>query len=69
MSDTTSTGPEGTDAEDQPDLGTAEHDHEGTTKPGGLGDDATIPDAPGGIATGFSETDSHFNPEEDAPAE
>ena len=68
MSDTNGTGGEDTTS-DQPGLGTTEHDHEGTAKPDGLGDDATIPDAPDGIAAGFSETDSHFNPEEDDHAE
>lgn len=40
-------------------------DEDGTPKDGGLGDDATIPNHPEGVAAGFSETDSHFNPEED----
>lgn len=38
---------------------------EGEPKPGGLGRDGTIPDAPDGVAAGRSDTASHFNPEED----
>ena len=54
MSDTSNSHPE-----DRTD------DGDGTPKSGGLGDDATIPNHPEGVAAGFSETDSHFNPEED----
>lgn len=38
---------------------------DGETKPGGLGTDGTIPDAPDGVAAGHSDTSSNFNPEED----
>ncbi|MBF4607694.1 hypothetical protein [Curtobacterium sp. VKM Ac-1393] len=41
------------------------NDAEGTEKPGGLGDDNTIPNAPDGLAAGHTGDDSHFNPEED----
>ncbi|MEK6309781.1 MULTISPECIES: hypothetical protein [Curtobacterium] len=41
------------------------NDEDGTPKTGGLGDDGTIPNHPEGVAAGLSETDSHFNPEED----
>lgn len=44
-------------------------DIEETQKPGGLGDDHTIPNDPDGIAAGHTGDDSHFNPEEDDPAE
>lgn len=40
-------------------------DSEGTVKPGGLGDDGTIPAAPDGVAAGHSDSESHFNAEED----
>ena len=42
-------------------------DTDGTVKPAGLGDDNTVPNHPDGLAAGFTDTDSHFNPEEDAP--
>ena len=42
------------------------HDPEGTPKPDGLGDDATVPSEPTGVAAGYVGDDSHFNPEEDA---
>lgn len=41
------------------------NDSEGTEKPGGLGDDNTIPNNPDGLAAGHVGDDSHFNPEED----
>ncbi len=41
------------------------NDSEGTEKPGGLGDDNTIPNDPDGLAAGQIGDDSHFNPEED----
>lgn len=41
---------------------------EATTKPGGLGKDGTIPDAPGGVAAGHTGTSSTFEPEEDEEA-
>lgn len=55
---------EGADVEVSPTEGAA-NDSEGESKPGGLGTDGTIPDAPDGVAAGHSDTASHFNPEED----
>lgn len=37
-------------------------------KPGGLGQDSTIPNAPEGVAAGFTEQPSTFEPEEDEQA-
>jgi hypothetical protein len=48
---------------------TTAHDPEGTPKPDGLGDDGTVPNEPEGLAAGFVGDGSHFNPEEDAPAD
>ncbi|MCJ1696714.1 hypothetical protein MT349_13100 [Rathayibacter caricis] len=50
------------------DNGTTLNDSEGEKKDGGLGDEGTIPDSETGLAVGVTG-DSHFNPEEDAPAE
>jgi hypothetical protein len=47
--------------DDQP----TQNDPEGTVKPGGLGEDGTIPADPDGLAAGHAGDDSHFNPEED----
>ncbi|MEX0152160.1 MULTISPECIES: hypothetical protein [Microbacterium] len=44
---------------------TEAEDIEATEKPGGLGDDGTIPDDPNGVAAGHTGDDSHFEPEED----
>ena len=44
------------------------NDSEGTVKPGGLGEDNTIPANPDGVAAGLSDSPSHFNPEEDEAA-
>lgn len=52
-----------------PDVETSTNDPDGTTKPGGLGGDGTIPNHPDGIAAGITDDDSHFNPEEDNPSE
>lgn len=41
------------------------NDSEGTTKPGGLGKDGTVPDAEDGVAAGHTGTASTFEPEED----
>lgn len=41
---------------------------EGTTKPGGLGEDGTIPPDPDGVAAGHTDEPSNFNPEEDEDA-
>ncbi|MBN9178105.1 MAG: hypothetical protein J0I43_12170 [Microbacterium sp.] len=43
-------------------------DDDVTTKPGGLGEDGTIPPDPDGVAAGHSDEASHFNPEEDEDA-
>jgi hypothetical protein len=48
---------------------TTAHEPEGTPKPDGLGDDGTVPNEPEGLAAGFVGDASHFNPEEDEPAE
>jgi hypothetical protein len=37
----------------------------GTEKPGGLGQDGTIPPAPDGVAAGHTGEPSNFEPEED----
>ena len=42
-----------------------QNDPEGTPKPGGLGQDGTIPDDPDGIAAGHTGVRSTFEPEED----
>jgi hypothetical protein len=44
------------------------NDPEGEKKDGGLGTEGTIPDSEDGLAVGVSG-DSHFNPEEDEPAD
>lgn len=41
---------------------------QGTPKPGGLGEDGTIPDAPEGVAAGHTGEQSTFEPEEDEQA-
>lgn len=43
-------------------------DSEGEEKDSGVGTDGTIPASNDGLAVGVSG-DSHFNPEEDAPAD
>ncbi|GAA1636645.1 hypothetical protein [Microbacterium flavum] len=43
-------------------------DEDATTKPGGLGDEGTIPADPDGVAAGLSDEPSNFNPEEDEEA-
>lgn len=45
------------------------NDPEGTEKPDGLGEDGTVPAHPEGVAAGFTGDESHFNQEEDDPAE
>lgn len=40
----------------------------GTPKPGGLGQDETIPDEPDGVAAGYTGEPSTFEPEEDEQA-
>lgn len=52
---------QGADVETSP----TDDDAEGTPKPGGLGEDGTIPNDADGIAAGHSETPSNFNAEED----
>jgi hypothetical protein len=41
---------------------------EGTPKPGGLGQDGTIPNEPDGVAAGHTGEMSTFEPEEDEAA-
>jgi hypothetical protein len=43
-------------------------DDEGTPKPGGLGQDGTIPNDPEGVAAGHTGEQSTFEPEEDEQA-
>lgn len=45
-----------------------EHQDEGTPKPGGLGEDGTIPPDPDGIAATTTGEASTFEPEEDEAA-
>jgi hypothetical protein len=47
---------------------TQQHDPEGEEKPGGLGQDGTIPDDPDGVAAGHTGEPSTFEPEEDEQA-
>lgn len=44
------------------------HDDEGTQKPGGLGEDGTIPPAPDGLGATTTGEQSTFEPEEDEAA-
>lgn len=46
----------------------SEDDSEGTPKPGGLGQDGTIPNEPDGVAAGHTGEQSTFEPEEDEGA-
>lgn len=48
------------------DTSASKPEDEGTTKPGGLGPDGTIPDDPDGVAAGHTGEPSTFEPEEDA---
>jgi hypothetical protein len=50
------------------DTSAARADDEGTPKPGGLGQDETIPDDPDGVAAGHTGEPSTFEPEEDEQA-
>ena len=47
---------------------TGSHD-DGEPKPGGLGQDGTIPNEPDGVAAGHTGEPSTFEPEEDGQAE
>ena len=58
---------EGPDVE-MPTGDASENDSEGTPKPGGLGQDGTIPADPAGVAAGHTGEMSNFNPEEDEDA-
>ncbi|WP_413316805.1 hypothetical protein AA0Z99_09235 [Agrococcus sp. 1P02AA] len=42
-----------------------QHDPDGTKKPGGLGEDGTIPADPDGLGATTSDEPSTFEPEED----
>jgi hypothetical protein len=46
----------------------SEDQAEGTPKPGGLGQDGTIPNDPDGVAAGHTGEMSTFEPEEDEDA-
>jgi len=52
------------DAHDASDV----EESEGTPKPGGLGQDGTIPRDPDGVAAGHTGEQSTFEPEEDEQA-
>lgn len=45
-----------------------ENDEEAESKPGGLGEDGTIPADPDGVAAGHTGEPSTFEPEEDEQA-
>ena len=60
---------EGPDVELPTGGGLDENDSEGTPKPGGLGQDGTIPPAPDGVAAGHTGEQSTFEPEEDEAAD
>jgi hypothetical protein len=45
------------------------NDSDGEVKPGGLGQDGTIPDDPDGVAAGHTGEPSTFEPEEDEQAD
>lgn len=45
------------------------HEDEGVEKPGGLGQDGTIPADPRGVAAGHTGEMSTFEPEEDEAAD
>jgi hypothetical protein len=51
-----------------PDIETPTGGGHGTVKPGGPGQDATIPPDPSGVAAGHTGEQSHFNAEEDEAA-
>lgn len=51
------------------DVDQAQNDPEGEPKPGGLGQDGTIPPAPDGVAAGHTGEPSMFEPEEDELAD
>ncbi|MET0828747.1 MAG: hypothetical protein ABWY26_04445 [Microbacterium sp.] len=57
---------EGPDVETSTSEGSAKGD--GTSKPGGLGQDGTIPNDPSGVAAGHTGEQSTFEPEEDEAA-
>ena len=46
----------------------ADSEDTGTRKPGGLGQDGTIPNEPDGVAAGHTGEQSTFEPEEDEKA-
>lgn len=57
------------DSFEGPDVEVPTTDSEGEPKPGGLGEDGTIPDEPDGVAAGHTGVPSNFEPEEDELAE
>lgn len=69
MTDTTPFGNPDDASLEGPDVEVPTNDEDGTVKPDGLGGDGTIPNHPDGVAAGFSDTGSHFNPEEDGEHE
>lgn len=68
MDDTTNTDDNALEGPDVETPTGADNDEDGTPKPGGLGQDGTIPDHPGGIAAGHTGEVSTFEPEEDEGA-
>lgn len=63
MSDSSSTSPASGD--ENPQAEAPVNDEEGTTKPGGEGENGTIPSDPDGVAAGYTGEKSTFEPEED----
>ena len=60
--------PDDDDSLEGPDVETSTSDGGGTPKPGGLGQDGTIPADPSGVAAGHTGEVSTFEPEEDEAA-
>lgn len=54
---------------DEQNGGAPQNDPEGEPKPGGLGEDGTIPADPDGVAAGHTGEPSTFEPEEDEQAD
>lgn len=68
MSDSTARHSE-EDSFEGPDVEVPTTGPEGEPKPGGLGEDGTIPDEPDGVAAGHTGVPSTFEPEEDELAD
>ncbi|WJL96470.1 hypothetical protein QSU92_04625 [Microbacterium sp. ET2] len=61
--------PLGADGSSESEDAESARDPEGDEKPGGLGQDGTIPDEPDGVAAGHTGEPSSFEPEEDEQSE